>query len=101
MTGRDWYDVVVVGGGVAAGACVKALRDADFRGSIAVACAEPHVPYTRPGLTKQVLRGEKPESAALFQPAEWYGEHDVTMLTGAAATDLDVRARRVRVAGRS
>lgn len=97
----ETYDVVVIGGGVGAGACVAALRDQGFTGSIAVACAEPHVPYTRPGLTKQVLRGEKPPSAALFKPAEWYDEHDVHVFTGAAATDLDVRARRVRVAGRS
>jgi 3-phenylpropionate/trans-cinnamate dioxygenase ferredoxin reductase subunit len=98
---QDNYDVVVIGGGVAAGACVTTLRDEGFTGSIAVACAEQHPPYTRPGLTKQVLRGEKPESAALWKPEEWYAEHDVTLLAGAAATDLDVRARRVRVAGRS
>jgi 3-phenylpropionate/trans-cinnamate dioxygenase ferredoxin reductase subunit len=95
------FDVVVIGGGVAAGACVSTLREEGFTGSIAVACAEPHPPYTRPGLTKQVLRGEKPETAALWRPEEWYAANDVTLLTGSAATDLDVRAKRVRVAGRS
>lgn len=101
MSRQDQFDVVVVGGGVAAGACVTTLREQNFDGSIAVVCAEPHAPYTRPGLTKQVLRGEKPEPAALWRPAEWYAENTVDLQIHAAATDLDTRAKRVRVAGRS
>ena len=42
-------DVVVVGGGVAAGACVSSLRDAGYDGTVTVVCSEPHPPYTRPG----------------------------------------------------
>jgi 3-phenylpropionate/trans-cinnamate dioxygenase ferredoxin reductase subunit len=95
------FDVVVIGGGVAAGACVTALREAGYEGTIAVACAEPHAPYTRPGLTKQVLRGEKPPEAALWRPDAWYREHDVQLLTGSAATAIDPAAHAVRIAGRS
>src|SRR5947209_704448 len=88
------FDVVVVGGGVAAGACVTTLRELGFDGSIAVICDEPHAPYTRPGLTKQVLRGEKPAAAALWRPEAWYGEHAVELLAGAPATHLDPGQRR-------
>ncbi len=101
MSTSDRFDVVIVGGGVAAGACASTMRERGFEGTIAVACAEPYAPYTRPGLTKNVLRGEKPEHAALWKKPEWYAEHDVDVLIGSAATDLDTRARRVRVAGRS
>ena len=90
----------MVGGGVAAGSCVTTLRELGFTGSVAVACDEPHPPYTRPGLTKQVLRGEKPASAALWRPEAWYAEHDVALLTGAPATELDLSERRIDVAGR-
>jgi 3-phenylpropionate/trans-cinnamate dioxygenase ferredoxin reductase component len=93
-------DVVVVGGGVAAGACVTTLRESGFDGAITVVCAEPHPPYTRPGLTKQVLRGEKPPAAALWRPDEWYREHSVALLTGARAGAIDPRARTVEVGGR-
>src|SRR5690242_11593691 len=92
------FDVVVVGGGVAAGACVTTLRDLGFDGSIAVVCDEPHPPYTRPGLTKQVLRGEKPPLAALWRPEAWYAEHDVELLTGAPATEPDTAERRIDLA---
>lgn len=101
MSTTDRFDVVIVGGGVAAGACASTLREKGFEGTIAVACAEPYAPYTRPGLTKNVLRGEKPEHAALWKKPEWYAEHGIDVLIGAAATDLDTRGRQVRVAGRS
>jgi 3-phenylpropionate/trans-cinnamate dioxygenase ferredoxin reductase subunit len=93
-------DVVVVGGGVAAGACVTTLRESGFDGTITVACAEPHPPYTRPGLTKQVLRGEKPAAAALWRPEEWYRDQSVVLLTGATASAIAPSAHTIEVAGR-
>ena len=95
------FDVVVVGGGVAAGACVSTLREAGYDGTIAVACAEPHPPYTRPGLTKQVLRGEKPADAALWRSADWYREQSVALLTGSTAQAIDTAAHSVEIAGRA
>lgn len=98
--GRLRSDVVVVGGGVAAGACVTTLRESGYDGTITVACAEPHAPYTRPGLTKQVLRGEKPPAAALWRPDEWYRDQSVVLLTGARAGAVDPGACTVELAGR-
>ena len=90
-------DVVVVGGGVAAGACVSSLRDAGYDGTVTVVCSEPHPPYTRPGLTKQVLRGEKPPDAALWRPGAWYGEQSVELRHGRDRDrDRSGRAHRVR-----
>jgi 3-phenylpropionate/trans-cinnamate dioxygenase ferredoxin reductase subunit len=99
-TGGSAFDVVVVGGGVGAGACVTTLRDLGFDGTIAVVCDEPHPPYTRPGLTKQVLRGEKPAAAALWRPEAWYAEHGVELVSGTRATDLDTAERRIDIGGR-
>lgn len=96
------YDVVVTGGGVAAGAVAATLRDvAGTDLSVAVVCAEPHVPYTRPGLTKHILRGERPPDKALVRPADWYGANNVTVLTGETVVDVDRLGRTVRLAGRS
>ncbi|HEY3612490.1 MAG TPA: FAD-dependent oxidoreductase, partial [Gaiellales bacterium] len=97
----DRYDVIVAGGGVAAGACVSTLREGGYDGTIAVACAEPHPPYTRPGLTKQVLRGEKPADAALWRSADWYREQSVALLTGTRARGIDSSTRRIELDGRA
>ncbi|MDX6560757.1 MAG: 3-phenylpropionate/trans-cinnamate dioxygenase ferredoxin reductase component [Gaiellales bacterium] len=88
-------DVVVVGGGVAAGACVSSLREAGYDGTVTVVCSEPHAPYTRPGLTKNVLRGEKPADAALWRSGAWYAEQSVELVTGATVTAIDPDARTV------
>jgi 3-phenylpropionate/trans-cinnamate dioxygenase ferredoxin reductase subunit len=93
-------DVVVVGGGVAAGACVSTLRELGYDGTITVACREPHAPYTRPGLTKQVLRGEKPAAAALWRAPEWYRDQSVELLTDSPAGAIDAGAHAVQIAHR-
>src|SRR3954469_22896657 len=93
-------DVVGVGGGVAAGACVSTLRDAGYDGTVTVVCSEPHPPYTRPGLTKQVLRGEKPADAALWRSGAWYGEQGVELITDATVTAIDPDAHAVFVGER-
>ena len=47
--------VVVVGAGVAGLTAVDTLRRRGFEGSVSVLGAEPHQPYDRPPLSKQVL----------------------------------------------
>ena len=95
------FDVVVVGGGVAAGACVSTLREGGYDGTIAVACAEPHPPYTRPGLTKQVLRGEKPPEAALWRAPTGTASRASRCSRGATARAIDADAHTRRVGGAS
>ncbi|MDX6620343.1 MAG: 3-phenylpropionate/trans-cinnamate dioxygenase ferredoxin reductase component [Gaiellales bacterium] len=94
------FDVIVVGGGVAAGACVSTLREAGYDGTIAVTCAEPHPPYTRPGLTKQVLRGEKPADAALWRSRQWYREQSISLLSDSMVQSIDPAGHRLEVSGR-
>ncbi|EQD34403.1 ferredoxin reductase [mine drainage metagenome] len=49
--------VVVVGAGLAGWRLVQGLRREHFEGAITLVGAEPHPPYDRPPLSKQVLRG--------------------------------------------
>lgn len=56
--------VVVVGGGLAAGRTVAALRTHGFDGTITVVAAERHAPYDRPPLSKELL--SRPEPAWLL-----------------------------------
>jgi 3-phenylpropionate/trans-cinnamate dioxygenase ferredoxin reductase subunit len=94
-------DVVVVGGGVAAGACVSGLREGGYDGTITIVAGEPHPPYTRPGLSKQILRGEKPAEAALWRTREWYRDQSVDLVTAAAVTAIDPASHSVEVEGRA
>jgi len=61
------YDHVIIGGGVAADAAARALRDAAPDASIAILSADPHSPVYRPALSKDLWHGESsdPESQEL------------------------------------
>jgi 3-phenylpropionate/trans-cinnamate dioxygenase ferredoxin reductase subunit len=91
-------DIVVVGGGLAGGRAVTALREEGHDGPITLVGAEPHVPYERPPLSKGYLQGKDPLESAFVHPAEWYSEHDVELRLGTRATALDRDARRVTLA---
>jgi NADPH-dependent 2,4-dienoyl-CoA reductase/sulfur reductase-like enzyme len=58
--------VLVVGAGIGGLRTVEQLRSAGFQGRISLVGDEPHAPYDRPPLSKQVLTGEwAPERTAL------------------------------------
>ncbi|WP_109526642.1 MULTISPECIES: NAD(P)/FAD-dependent oxidoreductase [Nocardia] len=88
---------VVIGGGVGGGTAALALRAEGFTGRIVVLCEEPRAPYSKPPLSKGVLRGEEdPERTALRPPA-WYEKKDIEIRTAVAATDLDVVRKVVQL----
>jgi 3-phenylpropionate/trans-cinnamate dioxygenase ferredoxin reductase subunit len=60
--------VVIVGGGLAAARTAEELRTLDPDRRITLVSAESHLPYDRPPLSKQVLRGELTETTL---PADW------------------------------
>lgn len=57
--GRGDERVVVIGGGHAAGRLAERLRHHGHRGGILIVGEEPHPPYERPGLSKQLLTSEE------------------------------------------
>ena len=93
-------DVLIVGAGVAGVSCAEGLRELGFDGSIVLAGREPHAPYQRPPLSKELLRGDAGPEAALLHPEEWYAEHDVELLTRTSVMKLDLDARTAALSTR-
>src|SRR5262249_52467709 len=91
--------VVVVGAGAAADAAAETLRAEGYAGPITLIGrdAEP-LPMDRPNLSKDYLAGTAPESWLPVRSAEFYPEHDITLLTGIEVTALEPSAHRVRLA---
>ncbi|MGW1289132.1 FAD-dependent oxidoreductase, partial [Streptomyces sp. NPDC002586] len=50
--------IVIVGASLAGLRAAEALREEGFTGSLTVVGDEPHAPYDRPPLSKQVLLGQ-------------------------------------------
>ena len=86
--------VAVVGASLAGLRAVETLRREGFDGRLVLIGAEPHLPYDRPPLSKQLLRGEwEPDKIALRRAD--YDELDLDLRLGTRATALDPGARRV------
>jgi NADPH-dependent 2,4-dienoyl-CoA reductase/sulfur reductase-like enzyme len=90
--------VVVVGAGVAGWRFVEALRREGYEGAITLAGDEPHAPYDRPPLSKQVLSGKWELDQTLLATPELLERLEVTLRLGVRATGLDVASTTVRFA---
>ena len=89
--------VVIAGGGLAGQRCAETLRRAGFAGPVVIVCAEEHLPYDRPPLSKAVLAGAAAEASIGFREAGWYAEKAIDLRLGVAATGLDPSVRRLRL----
>lgn len=87
--------VLIVGGGLAGQRCAEALRQGGYEGPVRVVSAEPHAPYDRPPLSKELLAGDKEHHEITFRPDEWHDEKQIEMTLGDAAVALDPDAREV------
>ena len=90
--------IVIIGASLTGASCAVALRSEGFDGTITLVGAEAHPPYERPPLSKEYLRGEVPVDKAYVKPLDWYGEHDVTLELGNAATQIDATGKTVKLA---
>lgn len=83
--------IVVVGNGIAGVTAADSLRDAGYDGELTLVGDEQHAAYSRPALSKALLRDEL--TAHVLPPPN----HGATELLGTAATGLDPERRRVLI----
>ncbi|HKR51174.1 MAG TPA: FAD-dependent oxidoreductase [Pseudonocardiaceae bacterium] len=87
---------MVVGAGLGGLRTVESLRAAGFAGQISLVGNEPHEPYDRPPLSKQILAGQWPEERAVLHRGE-LADLDVSLYLGRSAVGVDRAA--VELAG--
>jgi NADPH-dependent 2,4-dienoyl-CoA reductase/sulfur reductase-like enzyme len=88
--------LVIIGASLAGLRAAQAARKAGFDGEVVVVGDEPHLPYTRPPLSKEVLAGEHTIEQANLPTQEL----DVQWRLHVAATGLDRARRRVLLSDR-
>lgn len=89
---------VIIGGGHAGAAAIGAMRSAGFAGRIVLISAEPHKPYERPPLSKEVLVSPGTARLPIF-PDDHYETHGVELRLGATVTDISSGTKTLTLEG--
>ena len=87
--------VLVVGAGLAGWRTCEELRRHGYAGRLTLIGDEPHAPYDRPPLSKQVMSGKWTLEHTTLATPEKLAVADVELLVGAGATRLDVATHSV------
>lgn len=90
----DGRTFLILGAGAAGLLAAQTLREAGFRGRVVLAGPERHLPYDRPGLSKNYLAAVPLDSALPLREMPFYLERGIELRRG-RATAVDLAARAV------
>lgn len=88
--------IIIVGAGLAGLRTAEELRRAGYEGPLVLLGDESRLPYDRPPLSKQFVRGETDDTT--LRPAEFFEEKSIELRLGVAASGVDTASRRLRLA---
>ncbi|MFG2969816.1 NAD(P)/FAD-dependent oxidoreductase [Streptomyces sp. NPDC048288] len=87
--------IVVAGASMAGLRAAEQLRAAGWSGAITLVGDEPHMPYNRPPLSKEVLAGKAPFDSLAFRPRASVSDVEWRLGRKVVAADLDRRTVRL------
>jgi 3-phenylpropionate/trans-cinnamate dioxygenase ferredoxin reductase component len=80
---------LLIGAGLTSNQAAKELRQNDPDATITMVGDEPYVPYDRPPLSKEFMRGEKTLDQLFFDPEEYYRRQQIGLVLGTPVQRLD------------
>lgn len=89
---------LLIGGGLAASQAAKQLRRQGAKGNLVLVSEEPHVPYDRPPLSKEFLRGETSRDELTYVQPEELEAQGVELVLGCPVVELDPEAHEAVLA---
>ena len=94
----DIRTIVIIGASLAGAKAVEALRKEGYDGRIVMFGDEPRLPYLRPPLSKEYLRGESPFDKTLVHPPAWYDEQRIELNLATPVRAIDSATHEVVLA---
>jgi 3-phenylpropionate/trans-cinnamate dioxygenase ferredoxin reductase component len=92
MTAEQTF--LIVGASLAGAKAAETLRHEGFAGRLVLVGAEDRLPYERPSLSKEYLRGEALHPVYVHGE-EFYADHDIELRLGRAAVDMNTSLKEV------
>ncbi|MHB8241970.1 MAG: NAD(P)/FAD-dependent oxidoreductase [Solirubrobacteraceae bacterium] len=91
--------IVIVGAGPAGLSTARTYRERGGEGEVTLVGEEPLLPYTRPPLTKELLRGERDVNELAIEPERWFEANEVKLLRGMRVSAVDPSRGEVTLEG--
>lgn len=88
---------VIIGASLAGAKAAIELREHGFDGRVLLIGRESELPYERPPLSKDYLRGEADRDGLFVEPESFYDDKEIELLLGHAVTAIEPRAKEVRL----
>lgn len=90
---------VIIGAGIAGVSAAAAMRQAGYVGEIVLIGDESELPYRRPPVSKEIVRGDKSADEIRIKKAAWYEDQNIELRTGVTAVSIDSAEREVVLDG--
>ena len=90
--------VIIVGSGPAGVAAAESFRKHDNVSAVRILTADPALPYARPPLSKEYLRGQIDDVG--LHPRRWFDDRRIDLVHDATVDGVDLAERTVHAGGR-
>jgi 3-phenylpropionate/trans-cinnamate dioxygenase ferredoxin reductase component len=94
----DLVELLIIGGGPAGLSAARSYRKLRREGQVAIVTDEHRMPYERPPLTKELLRGEIGFDQLAIEDEDWLTDQRVQLISGRAVA-LDAGERMITLSG--
>ena len=91
--------LIIVGSGPAGLSAAEAFREHNSHDPVRILTDDPALPYMRPPLSKEFLRGQAEASDGELHPADWFEEKAIELVRTGVVDAIDVSDRQVIVGG--
>jgi 3-phenylpropionate/trans-cinnamate dioxygenase ferredoxin reductase subunit len=91
--------LVIVGSGPAGVSAAEAFRQHNSQDTVRILTDDPALPYARPPLSKEFLRGEADAADGELHPADWFDDNGVELVHAAGVDGVDVADYSVSAGG--
>jgi 3-phenylpropionate/trans-cinnamate dioxygenase ferredoxin reductase subunit len=89
------YDIVIIGGGHGGVQLSALLRQYGFQGSLLIVSEDDHIPYQRPPLSKDWLKGELSSEDLAIKDASFYKDNTIDLDLGTSVLRIDKVNKRL------
>ena len=92
-------DLLIIGSGPAGVSAAEAFRRLNRDGRVRVVTSDAALPYERPPLSKDFLRGDAEAADTELHPAQWFDDNDIELLQASGVDRIDTARHTVTAGG--